>query len=64
MISLSSYQETLLFSFKWYHNISMKKTTQATADRPGRPTKMTGRQARPKKTYDRHRQAVRVYSLS
>jgi hypothetical protein len=50
MISLSSYEDTLLFSFKWYHNISMKKTTQATA---GRPTKMTGRQARPKETYNR-----------
>ncbi len=38
MISLPSYQDSSLFSFEWYHNISMHKNTQATAGSPGRPS--------------------------
>jgi len=39
----------------------MYKITQATK---GRPMKMASRQARPRKTYDRYRQAGRIHSPS
>ena len=39
MISLPSYQDSSLFSFKWYHNISMHKSTQATAGSPDRASR-------------------------
>jgi hypothetical protein len=44
--------------------ISIYNHTQATQARPGRPMKITGRQARPTKTSDRHRQAEDLRSLS
>ena len=39
MISLPSYQDSSLFSFEWYHNISMHKNTQATAGSPDRASR-------------------------
>jgi len=40
-----------------------KKIHRPGQARPGRPLKVTGRQARPRKTSDRHRQAEDLRSL-
>ncbi len=39
MVSLPYYQDSSLFSFEWYHNLSMHKSTQATAGSPSRTTR-------------------------
>jgi hypothetical protein len=44
MISLSSYQDSLLFPSKWYHNISMKKNCTG-HERQARQTEKNDRQA-------------------
>jgi hypothetical protein len=64
MTFLSIYDGCFKVLFNYHIFLVYKKCTQASTGRPGRPRKMTGRQARLRKKYDRHRQAEGVYSLS